>query len=90
MRVPEFTADVSLYQPRGNYAGYSTSAGHAGTDPVIAQFDLSTFGGDYWSGVATQYFFCQPPCGRDKHGNCLCPRVGAPVGGPLLPPGIAG
>ena len=89
MRVPEFTADASLYQSRGSYAGYSTSAGHPGTGPVMAQFDSLTLGLDYWAWAANQYFFCQPPCGRDKHGNCHCPTVGAPVGGPNLPPGIA-
>jgi hypothetical protein len=89
MRLPKFTAEVSAYNSRGNYAGFPTSAVHPGTSSVVAQFDSTTLGNDYWAWLAGQYFSCQPPCARNGQGKCHCPRVGAPIGGPLLPPGIA-
>jgi hypothetical protein len=88
MRLPEFVAEASLYRPSEKYTGFFARASQ-GVSTVVAQFDYSTLGPDYWANVANQYFFCQRPCGRDKHGNCHCPTVGAPVGGPNLPTGIA-
>jgi hypothetical protein len=90
MRLPEFTAEASVYKTYGNYAGYSTSTAHPGIGSVGAQFDVTKLGNDYWAWLGTQHAFCQAPCWRDTYdGNCHCPTVGSPVGGPVLPPGIA-
>jgi hypothetical protein len=73
MRVPEFTAEASLHQPRGNYAGYSTSTGHAGIGSVVAQFDFTTLGNDYWPWLAELYDKCPPPfCKLDSSNHCHC------------------
>ena len=89
MCLPKFTAEVSVYKSWGNYAGFSAGVGRSGTGSVVAQFDFTKLGNDYWAWLGSQYSLCQPPCARDSQGRCHCPTVGAPAGGPLLPPGVA-
>ncbi len=74
MRLPKFTAVASVYKSRGNYAGFSASAGHPGSSAVVAQFDFTKLGNDYWAWLGSQYSFCQPPCARDSQGRCCCPH----------------
>lgn len=82
MRLPEFTAEASLYRA-SKYFGFSMGAGRPRASSVTPQ---SYFGVDldYFEWVAFQYFSCLPPlCGRDNRGQCHCLTVGFPAGNTL-------
>jgi hypothetical protein len=87
MRLPQFTAEVSLYTSSGHYSGFDNSTSRSGT--VMVQFDYSTFDSDYWAGLAEAHDTCQPPCRRTGIlGLCLCPTALVDINGPKLAPGI--
>jgi hypothetical protein len=86
MRLPEFTAEASLYKMDENYVGASAASTELGR--VKAQFDYSSFGPEYWAGLATQHDRCQPPCELDSFNICRCPIALVNTGGPKLPTGI--
>lgn len=89
MRLPEFTAEASLCRP-AHYSGCAAGTSRPGTSPVLAQFDYSTFGPDFWAGLAEDHDTCQPPCHRvGILGHCLCPTAAVDTNAPKLAPGIA-
>jgi hypothetical protein len=81
MRLPEFTAEASLNRASGEYTGFSTGASRPGNSSVVAQYDFSTLGIDYWALVASQRIGCNPPfCSLDSFGRCHCRTAALPVG----------
>jgi hypothetical protein len=73
MRLPTFTAEVSLYRGDATYTGFCTGENGSWTGLVAPQF--STVGlGTWWLWVPD--LDCPPPfCGRDQHGHCHCLSV---------------
>lgn len=74
MRLPEFTAEASLYMTSAKYRRFSTVAGRPDTSSVRAQFLLA--GQEWWLGW---WWFnrCPAGCFRRSDGSCFCYKVQA-------------
>jgi hypothetical protein len=69
MRLPEFTAEVSLYKASAKYTGFSTRAGRHDSSSVTAQF---VFGGPQSWGGWWWFNQCPAGCHRGADGHCHC------------------
>ncbi len=73
MRLPEFTAEASVYRASRLYTGFYTRASQPDASSVTAQQLVGGVDVDFWQGVAQRMIDCKPPfCGYDQNGQCHC------------------